>query len=49
VTEFYSAIGWGNTALVGSFIAYWMVAVGIAAMKRPSTSRPTLDAPSFAK
>jgi hypothetical protein len=49
VTEFYSAIGWGNTALVGSFIAYWMFAVGIAAMKRPSTSRPTLDAPSFAK
>lgn len=35
VTKFYSAIGWGNTALVGSFIAYWMVAVGIAAMKRP--------------
>ena len=49
VTEFYSAIGWGNTAMVGSFIAYWMVAVGIAAMKRPSTSRPTLDAPSFAQ
>jgi hypothetical protein len=47
VTEFYSAIGWGNTALVGSFIAYWMLAVGIAAMKRQT--QPALDTLSFAK
>ena len=50
VTEFYSAIGWGNTALVGSFIAYWMLAVGIAALKRPRTrSHADLGSPYFAK
>jgi hypothetical protein len=38
VTQFYSAIGWGNSALVGSLIAYWILAVGIAALKRPRTS-----------
>ena len=48
VTRFYSAHGWGNSALVGSFIAYWMFAVGIAAMKRPSTSHAPVDAASFA-
>lgn len=48
VTEFYSAHGWGNSALVGGFIAYWMFAVGVAAMKRPSTSHATVDAGSFA-
>jgi hypothetical protein len=49
VTEFYSAVGWGNSALVGSFIAYWMFAVGIAAMKQPSTLQPASNAPSLAK
>jgi hypothetical protein len=32
-TAFYSAIGWGNTAMVGSFIMYWIIAVAI--VRRP--------------
>lgn len=36
VTKFYSAVGWGNSALVGSFLGYWSLAAGIAALrKRP--------------
>lgn len=34
VTKFYSAIGWGNSAFVGSFLGYWILAVGIAALRR---------------
>jgi hypothetical protein len=34
VTKFYSAHGWGNSALVGSLIGYWVLAVGIAALRR---------------
>jgi hypothetical protein len=34
-TAFYSAIGWGNTAMVGSFIMYWIIAVSIALLRRP--------------
>jgi hypothetical protein len=26
--QFYSAIGWGNTALTGSLVVYWICAVG---------------------
>jgi hypothetical protein len=48
VTEFYSAHGWGNSALVGSLIGYWMFAVGIAATKRRASSEP-VDAASFAR
>jgi hypothetical protein len=35
VTQFYSAIGWGNSAFCGSFLAYWILAVGIALLMRP--------------
>jgi hypothetical protein len=28
-TQFYSAIGWGNTAFCASFLVYWILAVGI--------------------
>jgi hypothetical protein len=36
VTEFYSAHGWGNSAFVGGFLGYWILAVGIASLaKRP--------------
>jgi hypothetical protein len=35
VTQFYSAIGWGNSAFCGSFLAYWILAVGIALLLRP--------------
>jgi hypothetical protein len=34
VTKFYSAIGWGNSALVGGFIGYWILAVVIASLRR---------------
>ena len=36
-TAFYSAIGWGNTAVVGSLIAYWIIAVAIVLLRRPRT------------
>jgi hypothetical protein len=32
-TQFYSAVGWGNSALVASFIAYWILAVGITLLR----------------
>lgn len=49
VTEFYSAIGWGNSALVGSLIAHWMLVAGIAALRRPHTPpRAAIDSRSFA-
>jgi len=32
--QFYSAVGWGNSALVASLIAYWMLAVGISLLRR---------------
>lgn len=36
-TAFYSAIGWGNTALVGSLIMYWIVAVAIVLLRKPTS------------
>lgn len=35
VTKFYSAHGWGNSALAGSLILYWTLAVGIVLLRRP--------------
>lgn len=32
-TQFYSAVGWGNSALVASFIGYWILAVGITLLR----------------
>jgi hypothetical protein len=34
-TRFYSAIGWGNSAFCASFLAYWILAVGIVLLRRP--------------
>jgi hypothetical protein len=34
-TQFYSALGWGNSAFCASFLAYWIVAVGISLLRRP--------------
>jgi len=34
VTKFYSAHGWGNSALVGGLLGYWIVAVAIDSFKR---------------
>jgi hypothetical protein len=39
VTEFYSAIGWGNSAFVASFLAYWVLAVSISALIQQRNSR----------
>ncbi len=36
VTQFYSAHGWGNSALCGSLILYWTLAVGIVLLRRPA-------------
>ena len=33
-TAFYSAIGWGNTALVGSLVVYWIMAVSVGLLWR---------------
>ncbi len=33
-TRFYSALGWGNSAFAASFLAYWMLAAGIALLRR---------------
>ena len=32
---FYSAIGWGNSASCASFLAYWILAIGIVLLRRP--------------
>ncbi len=32
--QFYSAIGWGNSALVASMIAYWIMATGIVSLRQ---------------
>jgi hypothetical protein len=34
VTKFYSAHGWGNSALAGCLIGYWMLAVGIVLLRK---------------
>jgi hypothetical protein len=36
-TEFYSAIGWGNTAFVGSLIVYWIIAAAVVLFRRPAS------------
>lgn len=37
VTKFYSAHGWGNSALAGCLIGYWMLAVGVVLLRKPRT------------
>ena len=32
--RFYSAVGWGNSALVASLIGYWIFAVGFTLLRR---------------
>jgi hypothetical protein len=39
VTEFYSAIGWGNSAFVASFLAYWVLAVSISSLIQQRRAR----------
>ncbi len=33
-SRFYSAIGWGNSAFCASFLAYWILAAGIAMLRQ---------------
>jgi hypothetical protein len=33
VTQFYSAHGWGNSALAGSLIIWWMLAVSVVLLR----------------
>lgn len=37
--RFYSAVGWGNTALTAALLVYWAFAVGIAVLRRTSPAR----------
>jgi hypothetical protein len=46
--QFYSALGWGNTALAASLIAYWTMAVGIVLLRQArsaTTQLPTQASP----
>jgi hypothetical protein len=33
--QFYSAVGWGNSALTASFFLYWILACSIAMLRKP--------------
>ncbi|MFF4605731.1 hypothetical protein ACFY12_23690 [Streptomyces sp. NPDC001339] len=37
--DFYSAVGWGNTAMTAALVVYWALAVGITVMTRSSRQR----------
>jgi len=39
VTRFYSAHGWGNSALAGSLIIWWILAVSLALLGRGASQR----------
>ncbi|WP_037465594.1 hypothetical protein [Shimazuella kribbensis] len=34
-SDFYSAVGWGNTAFVASLFLFWVLAVSIAMIRKP--------------
>ncbi|MET0274632.1 MAG: hypothetical protein ABW360_16725 [Phenylobacterium sp.] len=40
VTRFYSAHGWGNSALTGSLVIWWVLAASLALL-RPAQAAPT--------
>ena len=40
--DFYSAVGWGNTALTAALVVYWALAVGVVLLRdRRSPVRPS--------
>jgi len=43
VTQFYSAYGWGNSALTGSLIIWWILAVSVVLL-RPTDARKLAQA-----
>jgi hypothetical protein len=39
--QFYSAVGWGNSALTASLLVYWVTAIGIAVLRpRAAVAEP---------
>lgn len=42
--QFYSAVGFGTTAVAGSFLIYWIIAVSIVLVRTPQTTRATAPA-----
>ncbi|WP_330460193.1 hypothetical protein OIB37_27000 [Streptomyces sp. NBC_00820] len=44
--HFYSANGWGTTALMGAILSYWMLALGISTY-RSATRRLPADSPAL--
>jgi len=44
VTQFYSAHGWGNSALTGSLIIWWILAVSILLLRSTREARRTSGA-----
>jgi hypothetical protein len=42
--QFYSAIGWGNSALVAALFGYWILAVGVILMRKSRTEPLTVGA-----
>jgi hypothetical protein len=39
VTQFYSAHGWGNSALTGSLVVWWVLAVSVVLLRSPHETR----------
>ena len=39
--QFYSAIGWGNSALVAALFGYWILAVGVTLLRKLRTEPTT--------
>jgi hypothetical protein len=39
--QFYSAIGWGNSALVAALFGYWILAVGVTLIRKPRAELTT--------
>lgn len=39
--RFYSALGWGNSAMVASFMGYWVMAAGVVMLRQSRASSVT--------
>ena len=43
--QFYSAVGWGNSALTASLLVYWVTAIGIAVLRPRAVAAEPVPAP----
>ena len=43
--QFYSAVGWGNSALTASLLVYWVTAIGIAVLRPRAEVAEPVPAP----